>query len=504
MRPRLLFADRDVTPDPPTPGVVPDLVADLELDTLWAGMARGDESVHAMTRTVLLNPLTDPAQIIYRQRVLADCLRNPGAVRELWRLAEDAVATERSVLRTAANAHPTSALNRSVRVLELLGNHLRTLRKLAARPGGEFRSDGFTRLFRMIVTALDDDYLRTVDGLLAQLRFDGGIVATVGLRDGNRGTGFRLHAPVGGAGSAAFRAAKRSKLTTTVGGEDDTSWRALAQFRGRLLGEVAAEAARAADQVRDFFLSLRDELGFYLGGVNLADTVSALGVPICWPTPFPPEHGRWSATGLSEPCLALRQGSGVVGSAVAADGAGLILVTGPNQGGKSTFLRALGVAQLMSQAGMFVAAQEFSASVATRVRTHFRREEDHSMASGRLDEELARMSALVDELDPGALVLCNESFGSTNEREAADLAAAILRALTDAGVRIVFVTHLYELAARMHAERPDGCVFLRASRDADGARSFRITPGAPSATAHGADLYAKIFGRPVDPAPDLP
>lgn len=497
MRPRLLFADRDVTPDPPLPVSQPDLAADLELDTLVAAMSRGDESMQAMARTVLLRPITDPAEITYRQRVLADCLRNPGPVRELWRLAEDAVATERSVLRSAMTGNPENSLNRSVRVLELLGKHLRALRKLAARPGGEFRSAGFTRLFQAIGTALDDDYLRTVDGLLAQLRFERGIVVTARLGIGNRGTGFRLHEP--DAGAAALRAVKRSRLTATVGGRDDFGWRALARFRGRLLREVAVEAARAAESVREFFVSLRDELGFYLGCVQLADTLSTLDVPVCWPTPFPPEHRMLSATELSEPCLALSRDHGVVGSTVMADGGRLILVTGPNQGGKSTFLRALGVAQLMTQAGMFVAAQEFSTSTAARIRTHFRREEDHTMASGRLDAELARMSALVDELEPGALLLCNESFGSTNEREAADLAAEIVRALTDAGVRIVFVTHLYELADRLHTERPAGCHFLRADRDATGERTFRITPGAPSPTAHGADLYARIFGRPVDP-----
>jgi DNA mismatch repair ATPase MutS len=55
------------------------------------------------------------------------------------------------------------------------------------------------------------------------------------------------------------------------------------------------------------------------------------------------------------------------------------MITGANQGGKSTFLRAMGQAQLMAQAGMFAPAQALSVSVCSGVFTHFKREEDATM-----------------------------------------------------------------------------------------------------------------------------
>jgi DNA mismatch repair ATPase MutS len=181
----------------------------------------------------------------------------------------------------------------------------------------------------------------------------------------------------------------------------------------------------------------------------------------------------------------------VVGNDISADGARLIMVTGANRGGKTTFLRSIGAAQLMAQCGMFVCAREFTAPIATGVHTHFRRTEDRAMVSGKLDEELARMSAIADRLTSGALVLCNESFMSTNDREGAEIAAEILRALTDLGVRVVFVTHLHTLAQRFHADRAPGTVFLTA----DASRSFRLAPGTPSPTAHAADLARRFLGR---------
>ena len=70
-----------------------------------------------------------------------------------------------------------------------------------------------------------------------------------------------------------------------------------------------------------------------------------------------------------------------------------MVITGANQGGKSIFLRSIGVAQLMMQCGMFVPAEVFCASVCDGVSTHFKkREEDPTMTKGKLEEELSRMS----------------------------------------------------------------------------------------------------------------
>jgi DNA mismatch repair ATPase MutS len=71
----------------------------------------------------------------------------------------------------------------------------------------------------------------------------------------------------------------------------------------------------------------------------------------------------------------------------------------------------------MTQAGLFVTARSMRASVCTQVFTHFIREEDTEMISGRLDEELKRMSVIADQVSPHSIVLFNESFAATNERE---------------------------------------------------------------------------------------
>ena len=72
------------------------------------------------------------------------------------------------------------------------------------------------------------------------------------------------------------------------------------------------------------------------------------------------------------------------------------------------------------------------------------------MTSGKLDEELARMSEIADTITPSGLLLCNESFGSTNEREGSEIARQVVRAMVEAKVKVFFVTHLFDLADSIH------------------------------------------------------
>ena len=245
---------------------------------------------------------------------------------------------------------------------------------------------------------------------------------------------------------------------------------------------------------------LQAELGFYLGCLNLRDRLTVKDQPVCFPgpavpAPAGPGKARLSARGLYDVSLALSLGDArAVGNDVDADGRQLIMITGANHGGKSTFLRSVGLAQLMMQAGMFAAAESFTASVSIGIFTHFKREEDATMEKGKLDEELDRMSAIAGQITAGCLLLCNESFASTNEREGSEIARQIIRALTEAGIRIIFVTHLYDLAERMYAAHDPATLFLRAERRLDGHRTFRLPPGEPLPTSYGQDLYQSVFG----------
>ena len=102
---------------------------------------------------------------------------------------------------------------------------------------------------------------------------------------------------------------------------------------------------------------LKTELAFYVGCLNLHDRLAAKGEPVCFPAPALAGERKHRFSGLYDVCLSLHMEGRVVGNSVEADGKNLTIITGANQGGKSSFLRSIGLAQLMMQCGMFVGAR---------------------------------------------------------------------------------------------------------------------------------------------------
>ncbi|MBY6389435.1 hypothetical protein HG717_36850 [Rhodococcus erythropolis] len=279
-----------------------------------------------------------------------------------------------------------------------------------------------------------------------------------------------------------------------IADRDIAGAQALGDLKGQGVILVANALAQSADHILSFFRMLRTELGFYIGALNLARHLAALDEPICFPEPTRPGETVFTCTGMYDVALSLTAEDRVVGNDIAADGNTLVMITGANQGGKSRFLRSVGLTQLMMQAGLFAPAQSMRATARPGVYTHFKREEDAAMQRGKLDEELHRMSRTIDLMPTNAMLLCNESFASTNEREGSQIASSILHGLVDTGTTVFFVTHMFDLADSLHTEASDTTLFLRAERRPDGERTFRIIPGAPLPTSFGEDLYQRIFG----------
>ena len=115
------------------------------------------------------------------------------------------------------------------------------------------------------------------------------------------------------------------------------------------------------------------------------------------------------------------------------------------------------------------------------------------MKSGKFDEELSRMNAIVDALTPNALILFNESFAATNEREGSEIARQIVSALLEQSHKIVFVSHQYAFTHDFHERQLATALFLRADRQPDGRRTFKLIEGEPLSTSFGEDVYREVF-----------
>ncbi|HVY57724.1 MAG TPA: DNA mismatch repair protein MutS [Xanthobacteraceae bacterium] len=502
------------------------LTADLALRTLFETMAQDDDCVFEVSRRVVLGGVSgDIDTIRYRQAVLQDCLAHPAVIRELYTVAVEATAEQqRHYLGSFFARYPDAVLRHGIDLLSAMLGLLRKLRRIADAQAGNFTSEGATKFFAMLQRDLDDEYLMRVQRDLDELKLREGVLLSAALGKGNRGANYVLRRfpqrPMNwwrrladALDRLVLRCRERIEVcparlrpqaspvySFALHPRDEAGARALAELRNRGIALVADALAQSADHVRDFFGMLQAELAFYVGCLNLREALGRKGEPICMPVPAPADEQRLAVRGLYDVCLTIKLDRRAVGNDMAGDGKRLVVVTGANTGGKSTFLRSLGLAQLMMQAGMFVGAEEFRASLASGVFTHYKREEDAGMKSGKLDEELSRMSEIVDHLRPGGLLLLNESFAATNEREGSEVARQIMTALLDKQIRIVCVTHLYELSRGFLERDADGTLFLRAERD----RTFKLLEGDPLPTSYGEDLYRDIFGDRLSRQVDLP
>lgn len=505
MKSRLLHPDSDFDTRFPEPWNAGELVRDLGLETLFAAMANEDEFIGAVVRNVLLAGWAhSPFGVEYRQRILQDCLRQPTAARALYAIAVEAAENAKGHYLGRLAQYPDWVLRISLEELEVFMGFLAKLRKFSSTQADVFTSPGWSAFFARLDQTLNDAFFADAVRHLHALQFRKGIMLGADLGPGNRGKGHhvlplqrrpprtiarRLLAWI-----MARIAPKTPPCSFSLHPRDESGARALTELKNRGLAPLAVVIAQVADGMRGFFTTLRAELAFYVGCLNLHDRLAELGLPSCMPTPLGAALGELSFRGLHDPCLALHSGNPVVGNDAELGGRLLVLITGANQGGKTTFLRSLGVAQTMMQCGMFVSAEAFTSSLCGGLFTHFKREEDAALKSGKLDEELARMDELIDHVAPRAMVLLNESFAATNEREGSEIARQIVIALAAARIRVCYVTHLHELTRGFYEREPEIAFFLRAERDADGRRTFRLREGEPLATSYAEDLFEQIFG----------
>jgi len=415
----------------------------------------------------------------------------------------EAIESEKKGYFGYFSKYPGAILHRSIEVLQMFVGMLKKLKNIADEHADRFESEGFTAFFTMLKKELADEYFANVQNHLRELKFRDGVLISAELGKGNKGTNYVLRKLQDKKESWIERifAKKPPVYTFNIHPRDENGARALSELRDRGINLVANALAQSTDHILSFFKLLRTELAFYIGCLNLHGQLAQMGEPMSFPLPLAPRERRHSLQELYDVCLALTMKQKIVGNDVNADNNNLVIITGANQGGKSTFLRSIGVSQLMMQCGMFAPAQSFSSNVCDGLFTHFKREEDATMKSGKLDEELSRMSDIVDNITSNSMLLFNESFAATNEREGSEIARQIVSALLEKRIKVFFVTHLYEFAHGFHDRKMEDAIFLRAERQTDGGRTFRLIEGEPLQTSYGEDLYNRIFvGREETPS----
>ena len=275
-------------------------------------------------------------------------------------------------------------------------------------------------------------------------------------RDAKRGIGAVIMGAI--SGNTMESGFGSGKVAISASGKD----RMLATFFAdleKMLEDTTRPVAQVLKQYIQVFshplLHLEAEFAFFLGAATLVKRLQALGIAMCKPDVKNPDAREDHFEGLTNVLLALRfekngetdLGNKIVGNNIDFDDTGKIFIlTGPNSGGKTTFIQAVGLAHVLCQMGAHVPAKTASISPIDSIYTHFPVEEKSESVTGRLGEESGRLNALFHKASRHSLVLLNESLSSTSPGEGVYLARDILRAFRFLGVRAVFATHMHELA----------------------------------------------------------
>ncbi len=483
-----------------------------------------DQYLQETLKAVMMTPLYTWEEISFRQEMIKDCLEHEDLTRSLYEVSRDMLKRWSELGRvpseTFQQGNPAAKLLNEILVLELFMNSLSRVKELLTE-ADDLKAKGFITLKKEFLEKYSEDREQYVKSVLEDIAFytesvsDGDeerktvtkprIVLECGLEDGLKFSSMKLE-EISSEKSKYYKPGSTMALfKDIVEARTPDSFSAVNDIRVAeqtkilevtVVSYLADELKGFMEEFSTFFDRLKYQMGFYLASVQLVRQLERFELEWCYPTVC--DRNDLEFEELKECVMGMGIQTRIVGNTCSFEKKDLLIVTGANQGGKSTFLRSIGIAQVMLQCGLPVTARAFSSGLFPKIFVHFTRREDSEMNSGRLDEELGRMSKIVDEIGDDSLILLNESFATTTEKEGSVIAYDIIKALSEAGVRILTVTHLLSFARRIYEESKENediaIEFLTAERLDDGTRTFRMIRHEPELTSFGLDLYEEIVG----------
>lgn len=524
------------------------IIQDLGLKTLFSisgkeiiykdgkveGLQQENVFLSQTMKTVMMVPLTTETELKYRQAMVQDALRNEEFIGELYTYVEEVLrkwdALGRKVTGKGNARDSSGKLLYDIQVLKLFVTSLSEIKGMFCKEIERFSNGGFRAFYERLCEEFPEEKETAIKKILEDITFftndfekdaqyrtevSSKIVLGCDLSQGLKCSNFvvedistelkriRLYSGVVG----LMKEYKNAQNPGVIPSQKNPNVQEQAtNLKKETVKYVISACAPFMDGLEDFWDQLHFQLGFFQAASILRRHIWRYNLPFSYPKVSEQDVLRFE--NLKEFIMAIEQKRSPIGNTCDISNRMLLVITGANQGGKSTFLRSIGIAQIMMQCGLPVIASNYESGLFPSFFTHFTRREDSAMNSGRLDEELNRMSQIVDNLGAHSMVLLNESFATTTEKEGSAIAYDIIKALTEAGVKVLTVTHLLSFAQKVYEEhvmmsdtmqnscnaKVIGVEFLSAERGENGERTYRMVQHEPELTSFGMDLYESIIG----------
>ncbi len=444
---------------------------DLFVDDLIASSFRrkGGATPSAGMRTLLSRPPSDLSTIHFRQAIVRELDEKDGFSRELEQV-HDALGIVLALLGPqevvedlpiAADADPSSdprQLSSGWRRASKASSS--GLERVSALGRSIVRSEAFARLGRLL------DLEGNLAGLDVRLR-----VAS----DGKLRAFDIVQIEENPEESAYYTSPLRrllGRISRLLRGYRFTDSEVLEGLVDGIFTGIRADLARA--------LAMISDARFYLGVLAFARRARARGLAVCLPTLAPPDRVSGATRAVDRLFNPLLLGASRApvpcDLELAPDGA-VAIFTGPNSGGKTRVLQALGITQMLAQAGSFVPAEKAELVVTDDMFISLIDHEHAEQGEGRLGLELQRIREVFERARPRAIVMIDELCAGTNPSEGEEIFETVTSLLTELAPQAFITTHFLDFAARLEARKLAGFEFFCVELDAEDEPTYQFRRG---------------------------
>ncbi len=438
----------------------PGCFGDLNLDQIVAAAVAGRDE--GQLRRFFHSPYRDQEVVRYRQEVFRD-LEDPEIFPLIPKFCEG-MRRVRLDLQYSAKIH--SRCHRQMVVLGAIRRYCDTVRDFTQTLGRrDLRSRGFLALKEYLESYADSVALVALVAETDEMAKKLSAIRYSMLIHGDRVTVRKYtkeadYSAMVRSQFERFRSANPGETQTRQ--KDDLSMNhieeGILELVGRLYPEIFsaldAHLKRHADFIDETVARFDREVQFFLAYLGVIEPLKKAGLSFCYPAVSASAKSVFVRQGLDLALAAKLVGERkpIVGNDFHLDGPErLIVVSGPNQGGKTTFARMFGQLHFLAGLGCPVPGTEARLFLADRIYTHFEREEDIANLRGKLEDELVRLHDTVGRMTGDSIVILNEIFNSTSLEDQVFLSRKVLEDImaTDAlGVCVTFIDELASLSEK--------------------------------------------------------